>query len=107
MKEWIANHNGCQIRVTNSWFGAANLYIDGDCRDTSNDKLVSSHLPALRARVTPANGQSFMVEVYVKGFVTVKTKNLCGRQINRRRRVLAFMPNGELIEPSEKGSRRE
>lgn len=81
-KEWIANYNGCQIRVTNSWFGAAKLYTDGDCRDTNSDMFVPSHSPALRARVTPANGQPFMVEVYVKAVVTVKAR-ICvdGKQI--------------------------
>jgi hypothetical protein len=81
-KEWIANHNGCQIRVANGWLGAAKLYIDGDCRDTNNDMFVSSRSAALRARVTPATGQPFMVEVYVKALVTVKAK-ICvdGKQV--------------------------
>ena len=62
--------------------GATKLYVDGECRDTNNDMFVSSHSPALRARVTPANGQPFMVEVYVKALVTVKAK-ICvdGKQI--------------------------
>ena len=28
-KEWIANYQGHQIRVTNSWIRGARLYIDG------------------------------------------------------------------------------
>ncbi len=46
MKEWFATHNGCEIRVANSWFGFSKLYklyIDGDLRDTNVRKLVASH----------------------------------------------------------------
>jgi hypothetical protein len=81
-KEWIAMHNGCQIRVTNTWFGSGKLYIGGDSRDTSNNMFVSSRSPALSARVTPATGDPFLVEAYVKALVTVKSK-ICvdGKQI--------------------------
>jgi hypothetical protein len=81
-KEWIALHNGCQIRVTNTWLGSAKLYIDGDCRDTNSDMFVSPRSAALSARVAPANGEPFLVEVYVKALVTVRAK-ICvdGKQI--------------------------
>lgn len=85
MKEWVATYNGCQIRVAKTWIGAAKLYklyIDGDWRDTNVGMLVSSHSPALSVRVTPANLQPFLVEVYVKARATVKAK-ICvdGKQI--------------------------
>ena len=85
MKEWVATYNGCQIRVANSWFGIAKLYklyIDDDLRDTNVGTLVSPHSPALSVRVTPANLQPFLVEVYVKSRATVKAK-ICvdGKQI--------------------------
>jgi hypothetical protein len=84
MKEWVATHNGCQIRVAKAWFGVAQLYklyIDGDWRDT-NVGMVSSHSPALSVRVTPAKLQPFLVEVYVKVRATVKAK-ICvdGKQV--------------------------
>ena len=84
MKEWVATHNGCQIRVAKAWFGAAQLYklyIDDDWRDT-NFGMVSSHSPTLSVHVTPANVQPFLVEVYVKARATVKAK-ICvdGKQI--------------------------
>ena len=85
MKEWLATHDGCQIRVTNSWYGPAHLYmlyIDEDWRDTNVDKFVSPRSPALSVRVTPAHHGPFLVEVYVKARVTVKVK-ICvdGKQI--------------------------
>jgi hypothetical protein len=83
-KDWVSTHNGCQIRVTNSWFGSAKLYIDGECRDTNSDMFVSSRAPALSARMTPATGDPFLVvEVYLKALVTVKVK-ICvdGKQIS-------------------------
>jgi hypothetical protein len=84
MKEWVATHNGCQIRVAKAWLGVARqyrLYIDDDWRDT-NFGMVSSHSPALSVRVTPAKLQPFLVEVYVKARATVKAK-ICvdGKQI--------------------------
>ncbi len=77
MKEWVATHNGCQIRVTNTWFGFAKLYklyIDGDWQDTNVRKLVASHSPALSVRVTPASREPFLVDVYLKARLTVKVK---------------------------------
>ena len=77
MKEWFATHNGCQIRVANSWLGFAKLYklyIDGDWRDTNVRKRVSSRSPALSVRVTPASCEPFLVDVYLKVRLTVKAK---------------------------------
>lgn len=82
-KEWVAKHNGSEIRVTNTWTGGTKLYIDGDCRDTNNDMLAFSRkTPMLSARVTTANSEPFLVEVYIKALLTVKAK-ICvnGKQI--------------------------
>jgi hypothetical protein len=73
-KEWATVHNACKIRVTNAWTGGAKLYIDGDCRDTNNDMFASVSSPALSARVTTADGGSFLVEVFMKALTTVKAK---------------------------------
>ena len=82
MKEWVATHNGCEIRVANSRFGFAKLYIDGDWRDTNVGKWVSSRSPALSVRVTPVSSEPFLVDVYLKARLTVKAK-ICvdGKQI--------------------------
>jgi hypothetical protein len=82
MKEWVATHNGCEIRVANTWFGFAKLYIDGDWRDTNVRKFTSPHSPAISVRVTPASHEPFLVDVYLKARVTVKAK-ICvdGKQI--------------------------
>jgi len=73
-KEWVATHSGCRIRVTNSWTGGAKLYVDGDCRDTNNNLFASSSSTTLSARVVPASGESFLVEVFMKALATVKAK---------------------------------
>lgn len=81
-KEWIATHDAHQIRVTNTWLGGTKLYINGQCRDTSNAIFASPGSPTLSARVEPVNGETFLVEVYFKALVTVKAK-ICidGKQI--------------------------
>ncbi len=81
-KEWVATHAGSHIRVTNTWMGGTKLYIDGDCRDTNKDIFTSSKSPTLSARVSIANSEPFLVEVYMKAVITVKAK-ICvnGKQI--------------------------
>ncbi len=82
-KEWVAEHQGHSIRVTNAWFGGAKLYIDGECRDTDNRMLASASTPSLSARLEQGKPESPLVEVFVEGGVTVKAK-ICidGRQIS-------------------------
>ena len=81
-KEWIAEVQGHSIRVSNSWTGGAKLYIDGECRDTSNRMFTGSNSPALSARLEQAKPNSPLIEVFVKAMLTVKAK-ICvdGRQI--------------------------
>ena len=73
-REWMAVYNGCKIRVTNEWTGGAKLYVDGNCRDTKYDLLASPSSPTLSARVIPASGESFLVEVFMQALTTVKAK---------------------------------
>jgi len=40
------------------------------CRDTNSNMFASSQSPALSARVTAANGEPFLVKVYVKALRT-------------------------------------
>lgn len=81
-KEWIADYNGHQIRVTNAWFGGAKLYVDGDCRDTSNELVASPSRPTLSALISEADGSRATVEVFIESRWTVKAK-ICvnGKQI--------------------------
>ena len=83
-KEWITEYNGHRIRVQSTWFSGAKLYIDGECRDTNHQLIViSGTIPRLSARLVESDGQTHIVEVFVKApLFTVKAK-ICldGRQI--------------------------
>jgi hypothetical protein len=81
-KEWIAAVDGHSIRVSNSWTGGAKLYIDGECRDTSNKTFAGSSAPALSARLEQGKPDSPLIEVFMKAVFTVKAK-ICvdGRQV--------------------------
>ena len=83
-KEWIAEYNGHRIRVQNTWFSGARLYIDGECRDTNQQFFaLSGAIPRLSACLVDSEGQKHVIEVFAKApLFTVKAK-ICvdGRQI--------------------------
>jgi hypothetical protein len=72
-KDVLTNYNGHQIRVTNTWLGGAKLYIDGDCRDTSNDLFSLGQKPVLSSSLE-ANGTKEIIEVYVRAVTGVLIK---------------------------------
>lgn len=80
-KEIIADHNGSHIRVTNTWFGGAKLYVDGECKDTCKDAFPSPNSACMSA-VAINNGEKSVIEIYIKAIFTVKIK-VCvnGQQI--------------------------
>lgn len=70
---WAVEHEGRSIRVTNSWFSSAKLYVDGDCRDINNDLFsVSAVAPLLSASIERAGGGCSVVEVYIVSLVTTQ-----------------------------------
>jgi hypothetical protein len=73
-KEWIAVYNGHNIRVTDTLLRGGKLYIDDDCLDTTDDMFALASSPALSARVTPTDGEPFLVEVFMEGLTSVKAK---------------------------------
>jgi hypothetical protein len=73
-KEWMAVYNGHNIRVTDTLLRGGKLYVDDDCRDTTDDMFALSSSPALRAEVAPRDGEPFLVEVFMEGLTTVKAK---------------------------------
>lgn len=70
-KESVVTHEGHTIRVVNSWFGAAKLYIDGECSDTANDVLM---LTAERA-ILSANVNGKVVEVFLVSRTSSRTRS--------------------------------
>ena len=82
-KEWLATYENHEIRIVNTWFSGAKLYIDGDCRDTNTEYVtVSGNRPVLSATIHRPDGQQLRVEVYVTALLTTKAK-ICvnGRQV--------------------------
>ena len=82
-QEWIAQFEGHEIKVVNTWSAGATLYIDGECRDSSSHLMaVDKHAPLLSARLQAADNQSHVVEVFIVAWATAKAK-ICvdGKQI--------------------------
>lgn len=82
-KEWLAVYENHEIRVVNTWFSGAKLYIDGDCCDTNTGLVATSTArPVLSGSIQLSDGQRHRVEVYVTSLLTTKAK-ICvnGRQI--------------------------
>tara|TARA_B100001142_G_scaffold308692_1_gene340450 strand:- start:467 stop:730 length:264 start_codon:yes stop_codon:yes gene_type:complete len=69
-KEWFADHEGHKIRVVNTWFGGAKLYIDGECRDTTR-AFIALGETLLSARLNEAGD---IVEVSISAILTTKAK---------------------------------
>lgn len=86
-KELIAEFEGHQIRVVNTWFSGAKLYIDGECRDTDTHFLILSAKTALlSARIDGRDGKQHIVEVHAVAWWTVKLRiSVDGRQIGGER----------------------
>ncbi len=72
MKEWSVDWGSHQIRVTNSWFRGAALYVDGVLRATNRSLIANPGQPTF---TTPlADGKDSLVEVYFEAVITVKAK---------------------------------
>ena len=82
-KQWVAEFDGHSIRVTNSWLGGAQLYIDGVCRDANKDLFdVSGAKPRLSAQLDSTDTQSARVEVFFKAILAVRARiSVNGRQV--------------------------
>jgi hypothetical protein len=72
MKEWSFEFENHQIRVTNSWFRGAKLYIDGVLRATNRSLIANPGQPAFTAPL--ADGKGPIVEVFFEAVMTVKAK---------------------------------
>lgn len=74
-KEWLAEYEGHQIRVRNSWNRGIKLYVD-DVLWAENTSMVAidKHQPVMRAPVEPQFGKPFVVEVFAFAIMTTKVK---------------------------------
>ena len=73
-KEWMADINGHQVRVANSWSGGTTLYIDGDRRDSNRGLSAVKWTRWLSARSVPNDPKSDLIEIYVKAIFRVKVQ---------------------------------
>ena len=73
-KEVVANYAGHTIRVVNTWFSGAKLYLDGDCRDSNTELFVLDKNAALMSAQLEVEGQKRLVEVFCQALFTVKIK---------------------------------
>lgn len=83
-KEWVAEFKGHQIRVVNTWLTGAKLYIDGECRDSSQGQqiTVDKKSPLLSGRLQDSDGGDHRIEIFLIAWLTTKAK-ICvdGKQI--------------------------
>jgi hypothetical protein len=75
LREWISYYEGNEIRVVNTWFQGAKLFINGEVRDeVKNLFSLDSKRPLLSARIEGNQPTSPLVEVYMKAIFTVRVK---------------------------------
>lgn len=82
-KEWIAVHDGHEIRVVNTWFQGARLYVDGQlCSENTDLFSISNRTPILATTISTCEGRSARLEVFIVAILTTKAR-ICvnGRQI--------------------------
>jgi hypothetical protein len=73
-KEWIAQIQGRQIRVTNSWLRGAKLYIDGEQRAANTNLFANPTRPSLSSNLVQGDNTTPLVEIFFNAIVTVKAK---------------------------------
>jgi hypothetical protein len=72
MKEWLVEFQNHQIRVTNSWFRGAKLFVDGVLRAENKSLIANPGRPLLSASL--ADADSPIIEVFFQAVMTVKAK---------------------------------
>ena len=78
-KELIATYKNHKIRVLNTWFSGAKLYVDGECKDSSSAIIATNkNSPMLSAKLNDDD----IVEVFLIAITATKIK-ICvnGEQI--------------------------
>ena len=74
VKDLNITYKGKKIRVENTWLSGAKLYIDGDCRDTTNRLIaLDKDRPVLSASIETDAG-SEIIEVFIIAIMDVKIK---------------------------------
>lgn len=74
VKELIVPYKGKKIRVKNTWFSGAKLYIDGDCRDTTQQLFSANGNKPILSTSIEAENEKEIIEVFITAILTVKIK---------------------------------
>ncbi|NRA65699.1 MAG: hypothetical protein HRU19_14515 [Pseudobacteriovorax sp.] len=63
---WEISSNGVDIRVVNSWWNGAKLYIDNDLKDFDRSLFAFASKPLLTSSYANENEEKGVVKVYLK-----------------------------------------
>ena len=78
----LAKYGQSEIRVENTWFNGATLFVDGDRVARANDYFIFNKYKPLISENVKLDGAERLVEVFMLARTTVKIKiNVDGRQI--------------------------
>ena len=72
LKSWVTRHAGHELRVLNTWFQGAKLYVDDVCVSENRGLLtLAMNKPALTATIEVA-GKPERIEVFIVSILTTK-----------------------------------
>lgn len=71
--EWIANYEGNEIKITNSWFHGERLYVNNELQDEQINYITP---PNLSGSLVDANGNILNIKANISGFFTVSCRLL-------------------------------
>ena len=66
--EWIANYEGNEIKITNSWFHGERLYVNNELQDEQINFITP---PILTGSLVDTNGNTTNIKANISGFFTV------------------------------------
>lgn len=69
--EWIANYEGNEIKITNSWFHGERLYVNNELQDEQINFITP---PILTGSLVDTNGNTTNIKANISGFFTVSCR---------------------------------
>ena len=69
--EWIANYEGNEIKISNSWFHGERLYVNNELQDEQINYITP---PILTGSLVDAKGNIVNIKANISGFFTVSCR---------------------------------
>ncbi len=69
--EWVANYDGNEIKVTNSWFGGERLFVNNELQDEQLSFITPSNMTG---SLIDKNGEKLNIKTNISGFFTVSCR---------------------------------